>query len=50
MNNSNAVVVPLDSLGQMDLFVNTHNNGTETTHARGVVLGYYRGTSPGVGD
>ncbi|MCP5034215.1 MAG: S8 family serine peptidase, partial [Actinomycetia bacterium] len=51
MNNSNAVVVPLDSLGQMDLFVNTHNNnGTGTTHARGVVLGYYRGTSPGVGD
>ncbi len=43
MNNSNAVVVPLSAAGQMDLFVNTRNNdGSPSTHARGVVLGYYR--------
>lgn len=42
MNNSNAVVVPLSALGQMDLGVNTaSNNGAPTTHARAVVLGYY---------
>lgn len=41
-NNSNAVVVPLSALGQLDLFVNTpSNNGSPTLEVRGVVLGYY---------
>ena len=43
MNNSNAVVVPLSATGEMDLFVNTGpNDGTATTNARGVILGFYR--------
>lgn len=42
MNNSNAVVVPIDMLGQLDLFVNApSNNGAPTVHARGVILGFY---------
>ena len=42
MNNSNAVVVPISAAGQIDLFVNApSNDGDETVHARGVVLGYY---------
>ncbi len=42
MNNSNAIVVPLPALGELTL--DTHapsNNGIPTTHARGVILGYY---------
>ncbi len=43
LNNSNAVVVPLSAIGQLDLFTNTaFNDGAPSTHARGVVLGYYR--------
>ncbi|MCP3992696.1 MAG: hypothetical protein GY724_26740 [Actinomycetia bacterium] len=43
MNNANAVVIPLSTAGQLDLFVNTHtNDGTPSTHARGVILGYYK--------
>jgi hypothetical protein len=46
MNNSNAVVVPLSAAGQIDLFVNAPPAaGGPTTHARGVVLGYFQ-TSP----
>lgn len=42
VNNSNAVVVPIDMLGQLDLFVNApSNNGAPTVHARGVILGFY---------
>lgn len=42
MNNSNAVVVPLDGSGQLDVFTNTpSNDGSPTVHVRGVVLGYY---------
>ena len=42
MNNSNAVVVPVDANGNMDLFVNAPGNvGNATVHARGVILGYY---------
>ncbi len=42
LNNSNAIVVPLSSTGQIDLYTNTWaNNGSPTTHARGVILGYY---------
>ncbi len=42
MNNSNAVVVPLDGSGRMSLFTNAPAvNGSPTVHARGVVLGYY---------
>lgn len=42
MNNSNAVVVPLDAAGKLDLFVNTPGNaGVPTVHVRGVILGYY---------
>ncbi|MEL6984201.1 MAG: hypothetical protein AAFO29_17375, partial [Actinomycetota bacterium] len=42
MNNSNAVVVPLDGSGRLDLFTNAPAlNGSGTVHARGVILGYY---------
>lgn len=42
MNNSNAVVVPLSDAGQLDLFTNAPSAaGGATTHARGVILGYY---------
>ena len=42
MNNSNAVVVPLDASGRIDLFVNApSNDGNPTVHARGVILGFY---------
>lgn len=42
MNNSNAVVVPLDGSGRLSLFTNAPAvNGNPTVHARGVVLGYY---------
>lgn len=42
MNNSNAVVVPLNASGEMDLFTNTGaNDGTPTVHARGIILGFY---------
>ncbi len=41
MNNSNAVVVEVNA-GQIDLFTNAPDNaGNPTTHARGVILGYY---------
>ncbi|MCP4965048.1 MAG: hypothetical protein GY926_07415 [bacterium] len=44
MNNSNAVVIPLSTAGQFDLYINTNTNDgtTPSTHARGVVLGYYK--------
>ncbi len=46
MNNSNAVVVPLSAVGQLDLFTNAPlAGGGSATHARGVVLGYFQ-TSP----
>lgn len=43
MNNSNAVVVPLDDEGRIDVNVNggVANAGLPVTHIRGVVLGYY---------
>ncbi len=42
MNNSNAVVVPLSASGQLDLFTNAPSAaGGATTHARGIILGYY---------
>lgn len=42
LNNSNAVVVPLDDLGRLDLFTNTAAaDGVTAVHARGVILGYY---------
>ena len=43
MNNSNAVVVPVDpAAGNMDVFINSPSNvGNPTVHARGVILGYY---------
>ena len=43
MNNSNAVVVPLDADGRIDVFVNVEDtlDGQPVTHVRGVVLGYY---------
>ena len=42
VNNSNAVVVPLDASGNLDLFINSPpNTGNPTVHARGVILGYY---------
>ena len=43
MNNSNAVVVPLDSEGRLDVRVNGGPTGVGVliTHIRGVVLGYY---------
>jgi len=43
MNNSNAVVVPVSSAGEIDLFINAPSAaGGATVHARGVILGYYR--------
>lgn len=43
MNNSNAVVVPLSELGQLDLYTNApSNNSNPTVDVRGVILGYYR--------
>ena len=42
LNNSNAVAVPLDADGRLDLGVNTRtNDGSDAVHARGVVLGYF---------
>jgi hypothetical protein len=42
VNNANAVVVPLDANGDIDLFVNAPLNfGIPTVHARGVIVGYY---------
>lgn len=43
MNNSNAVVVPLDAQGRLDVTVNGGASGVgiELSHVRGVVLGYY---------
>ena len=42
MNNSNAVVVPVNASGDMDVFINAPSNvGNPTVHARGVILGYY---------
>lgn len=42
LNNSNAVVVPLDPSGRMDLFTNTAaSDGVVSVHARGVILGFY---------
>lgn len=41
MNNSNAVVVPLSTLGQLSVDVNTGTSVADATHIRGVILGYY---------
>lgn len=42
MNNSNAIVVPISAIGQLDLFVNAlPNAGSPTVDARGIILGYY---------
>ncbi|MEM9563103.1 MAG: hypothetical protein AAGA93_10820 [Actinomycetota bacterium] len=42
MNNSNAVVVPLSTAGQLSLFTNAPPaSGGDATHARGVILGYF---------
>ena len=44
MNNANAVVVPLDSNGDLALEINAGTftpDGTPVAHARGVILGYY---------
>lgn len=43
MNNANAVVVPLNANGELDLFTNggPTGNGLASTHVRGVILGYY---------
>ncbi len=43
MNNSNAVVVPVSTAGEIDLFINAPSAaGGSAVHARGVILGYYR--------
>jgi hypothetical protein len=42
LNNSNAVVVPLSAIGDMDVFVNAPTKfGFPTVHARGIIVGYY---------
>lgn len=44
MNNANAVVVPLDGQGRLQIEVNAGSFtavGTDVAHARGVILGYY---------
>lgn len=42
-NNSNAVAIPLDALGRMDVFANGGPipDGTPMTNVRGVILGYF---------
>ena len=41
MNNSNAIVVPINTAGNLDIDVNAPNNPTDGIHARGIILGYY---------
>lgn len=42
MNNSNAIVVPINTSGDLTVFVNApSNDGNATVHVRGVILGYY---------
>lgn len=50
MNNSNAVMVPLSAEGRIELYVNAPVDGIETVHARGVVVGYFGGSSPVIDD
>lgn len=42
LNNANAVLGSVNGAGDIDLFVNApFNVGVATTHARGIILGYY---------
>ena len=41
LNNSNAVVIPLNASGQIDVQNNCGGCGGTSVHARGVVLGYF---------
>ena len=41
LNNSNAVVIPLSSSGEISIQNNCGNCGTPSAHARGIILGYF---------